>query len=174
MSFAKFLAAVENPDLRAVAEHWNHARGAKKMPAWSDIDPTAIGPQLPIIWSWKYDRETDLFTGRLAGDEIDAIFGKTMRGADMREFFKDMDYEAIYTRNRRVVTEPCLCHCTGLVLIHFGRYGIGERVVMPLAADGEHGDGVFGATVYYTMQRGMSESNGKPAPTGENVTFYPL
>ena len=144
------------------------------MPAFSDIDPAAIGPQLPIIWSWKYDRETDLFTGRLAGDEIDAIFGKTMRGADMREFFKDSNYEAIFTRNRRVATEPCLCHCKGLVLIHFGRHGYGERVVLPLAADGEHGDGVFGATVYHSMQRGLSEASKESEWTSEDVTFYPL
>lgn len=174
MSFAEFLAAIENPDLRAVAMHWDQARGSKKMPAWADIDPGAIGPQLPIIWSWKYDRATDLFTGRLAGEEIDSIFGKTMRGADMREFFKDWNYEGVFARNKRVAAEPCLCHGKGLVFIHAGRYGSGERIILPLAADGEHGDGIIGATVYHSMQRGLSETGKEPASTGEDVTFYSL
>ncbi len=70
--------------------------------------------------------------------------------------------------------EPCFCHGKGLVFIHAGRYGHGERVVLPLAEDGEHGDGIFGATIYHSMQRGMAETGGAPASTGEDVTFYSL
>jgi len=174
MTFAQFLAAIENSDLRAVAEHWNHARGSKKMPGWSDIDPVAIGKQLPIIWSWKYDRATDSFTGRLAGDEIDAIFGKTMRGADMREFFKDWNYDAIFARHKKVVATPCFAHGNGLVFIHYRRHGKGERIILPLAADGEYGDGIIGATVYRLGQSRTSQKIGAPEPVGEDVTFYPL
>ena len=55
-----------------------------------------------------------------------------------------------------------------------GATASGERVVLPLAADGEHGDGIIGATVYHSMQRGMSETGNEPASTSEDVTFYSL
>jgi len=174
VSFAEFLAAVENPGLRAVAMHWNGARGGKTMPGWAGIDPAAIAKQLPIVWSWKYDRTADRFTGRLAGEEINAIFGKSMRGADMREFFKDWDYDAIFARHRKVVATPCLAHGKGLVFIHAGRYGHGERVILPLADDGEHGDGIIGATVYRFLEGGAAGKSKEPSSIGEDVTFYPL
>ena len=174
MSFAEFLAAVENPDLRAVAIHWNEARGAKTMPGWSDIDPAAIGKQLSIIWSWKYDPATDRFTGRLAGEDINAIFGKSMRGADMQEFFKNWNYTAIFARHKKVVATPCFAHGKGFVFIHAGRHGHGERIILPLAADGKHGDGVFGATAYYLRQQNAAEENKESEWAGEDVKFYEL
>jgi hypothetical protein len=36
----------------------------------------------------------------------------------------------------------------GLVFRHLARYGTGERIMLPLADDGEHGDGMLGATEY--------------------------
>jgi hypothetical protein len=79
--------------LRNVALHWQAARGAKRMPGWRDIDPAAIARYLPIIWSWKYDHRTDSFTGRLSGQDINAVFGKSIRGVPMKDFFADWQYE---------------------------------------------------------------------------------
>ena len=174
VSFAEFFAAIENPDLRQVAEHWNRARGTRRMPGWSDIDPVAVAKQLPLIWSWKYDPATDEFTGRLAGEEINDIFGKNLRGADMREFFKDWNYDAIFARHKKVAATPCFAHGKGLVFIHAGRYGEGERIILPLAEDGEHGDGIIGATVYRFLRGGTAAKNGESSSAGEDVTYYDL
>src|SRR5277367_5160003 len=133
MSFGEFLARIEHPALRAVAGHWQAVRGGKLMPAWGDIDPTAIARHLPIVWAWKYDRAADRFTGRLAGEEINTAFGKSLRGADMADFFKDFNYDEIFARHRRVVTAPCLAHGHGQVFGHAGRAGVGERIILPLA-----------------------------------------
>ena len=174
MSFQEFLSVVESPDLRQVAQHWNDARGGKKIPAWADIDPAAIARQLRIIWSWKYDRAADRFTGRLAGEEIDAVFGKSMRGADMKEFFKDRSYDVIFARNKKVVAIPCFAHGKGLVFIHAGRYGRGERIILPLADDGVHGDGIIGATVYRLTPPSAADESRDSKASGEDVTFHPL
>lgn len=63
---------------------------------------------MPVICSWKYDRAEDSFTGRLAGENINAIFGKSLRGARMEDFFKDWNYPAIFLRHKRVVCDPCI------------------------------------------------------------------
>ncbi len=171
LSFAEFLARIENPGLRNVAAHWNAARGARRMPGWTDIDPAAIARQLPIVWAWTYDRAADRFTGRLAGEEINAAFGKSLRGEDMATFFREYEYEKIFARHRRVVTEPCFVHGTGQVFRHAQRVGIGERIILPLAADGETGDGIIGATFY---RNGPAEMPDTTPRVGENVTFVAL
>jgi len=171
VSFADFLSRIRSPRLRAVAEHWNVARGSRRMPGWSDIDPGALARQLPIIWSWIYDRSANRFTGRLAGEDINAAFGKSLRGADMAEFFREYGYEAIFKRHRRVATEPCFVRGDGQVFRHANRVGFGERIILPLAADGETGDGIIGATDY---SFGPSALSDKAPRAGENIEFFPL
>jgi hypothetical protein len=172
MSFHDFLASIQHPRLLVIAEHWARVRGDKLMPAWGDLDATELRRNLTIVWAWKYDRATDLFTGRLAGEEINEAFGKSLRGADMKEFFKDFDYESIFARHKRVVTEPCCAHGVGRVFAHAHRVGLGERIIMPLADDGVQGDGLFGATLY-EPRPSQWDPDTKPA-AGEQVTFYPL
>ncbi len=168
--FADFLERIESRRLREVAAHWNSARAGRRMPGWSHIDPLAIARQLPIVWAWKYDRPADRFTGRLAGEEINEAFGRSLRGADMAEFFRDAGFEAIFARHRRVVCEPCIAHGRGQVFSHARRVGFGERIILPLAEDGEAGDGILGATVYsISPPAGAGDRGG-----GEIVTFHPL
>lgn len=171
MSFEAFLSRIDDPALRRVAAHWQAVRGDRRLPAWKNIDPLAIARDLPIVWSWQYDRGTDRFTGRLSGEEINKAFGRSLRGVPMQDFFKDWEYEKIFARHRRVVTEPCFAHGRGPVFIHARRYGDGERIILPLADDGENGDGIIGATVY----RGLpTPAPGKDLPAAEEVTFHPL
>lgn len=174
MSFENFLRAIEAPALRDIALHWNAARGTKRMPAWKDIKPEAIAPYLGIIWSWIYDRDTDSFTGRLAGEDIIAAFGQTLRGKPMAVFFARMHYETIFARHRRVVTEPAFAHGQGAVFIHADRYGQGERIIMPLASDGIQGDGIFGATVYPLKPNAEAGDVPREYLAAEQVDFFPL
>lgn len=148
MAFEAFLAAISAEPLKLVAEHWAAVRGGRSVPGWRDIRPSAIAPQLSILWSWKYDAAMDRFTGRLAGDAVEAIFGRSFRGADMREIFPAADYDRISARHRRVATEPALFLGRGLVFRHLDRYGMGERVILPLSDSGNACDGIVGATVY--------------------------
>jgi hypothetical protein len=174
MSFESFLASIESPALREVALHWQEARGGRRMPGWADIDATVIARHLPIVWSWKYDRATDSFTGRLAGEEITEVFGKSLRGVAMKDFFAEWQYDIIFARHRRVVAEPAFAHGSGPVFIHAGRYGLGERIILPLAADGVHSDGLLGATVYRMTRDDRRSETLRVEPERESVNFFPL
>jgi hypothetical protein len=81
MSFEVFFESIQSEPLRVLARQWAAARGSRRMPAFRDIDPVGIGRHLRYVWAWKYDRDADAFTGRLAGEEIDRAFGKSLRGA---------------------------------------------------------------------------------------------
>lgn len=172
-AFEQFLAMVEAPALRAVALHWDAVRRCPALPAWRDIDPAALKPYLPIVWSWKYDRASDCFTGRLAGETITMLFGRSLRGRPMAEFFRADAYPRIFARHKRVVTEPALYHGIGLVFRHEGRAGQGERIILPLAGDGRNGDGILGATVY-ELATLMAALPSDPQASEEIETFFPI
>jgi hypothetical protein len=148
MSLERFEHSIVSPALLNVARHWADARGGRRMPGWSDLKPAAIKDQLAFIWSWRFDSATGEFVGRLAGERIENIFGMSIRGKSMREAFAGYDYEKIYARHVRVATEPALYRGSGLIFRHFERFDVGERIIMPLAEDGEHPDGIVGATEF--------------------------
>jgi hypothetical protein len=169
--FLNFLSRIESEALRDVALHWFKARGGKRMAAWRDIDPIQIAAHLPIIWSWRYDIGSETFTGRLAGESIVAAFGKSLRGAHMGDFCPSAAYPAWYARNRRVVTEPCYSYEYGAVFRHIDRVGSGERIILPIADDGETGDGIFGATLY---DMAVPSDGDGTRYTADNIEYYPL
>ena len=152
MTFEAFEQVVVAEPLKRVAHHWNEVRRNRVVPEWGDIRPSALAGQLSIIWSWKYDPVSDQFTGRIAGDAIEAVFGRSLRGAAMTDVFRPDDYRRLFARHKRVATEHALFRGTGLVFHHIDRYGTGERVILPMS------DGIFGATVY--------EASAGPLPAG--------
>lgn len=170
--------AIRSPRVKLLFEHWREKRGERLMPGWRDIDPMVISPIMPMLWSWKYDRTSDSFTGRLAGEEINAIFGKSLRGARMEDFFRDWNFASIFERHKRVVSEPCIAIGHGMVFSHAGRQGFGERVILPLADDGAHGDGIIGATLYDLSRPADSlfeAANTTPESRfSEDVRYFPL
>jgi hypothetical protein len=148
MSYALFRAAISEPALLEIAAYWNKVRGARRMPAWRDIDAYALAPHLPIIWAWRYDFTRDTFVGRLAGEEINAMLGVSIRGKTMEECFAPDVVAVVRERYRAVMDGPSFMFSYGKVFANAGRSGHGERIVLPLADDGVHSDGVLGATVY--------------------------
>lgn len=148
MSFQTFERMIVAPSLKQIALHWNEARGRRLLPGWQDIRPSAIAANLSCIWSYKYDRRSDSFTGRLAGDTIEAVFGKSFRGTAMKYLFDLDGFAFFFARHKRVVTEPCFFHGMGSVFSRLHRVGVGERIILPLSDSGMEGDGILGATLY--------------------------
>lgn len=144
------------------------------MPAWSDINPAKMRNQLANIWAYRYDRAADAFIGRLAGEQIEHIFGKSFRGRPMRELFAEGEYEAMFRRHQRIVATPALFHGKGFVFRHLMRDGMGERIAMPLADDGVHGDGILGATKYVVLTPEAMAAQANHRPRDEVESFFPL
>jgi hypothetical protein len=174
MSYQAFFDSIRSEALRTLARHWEAARGTRRMPAFRDIDPIAIGRHLRYVWSWKYDRDADAFTGRLAGEEIDRAFGKSLRGMPMVDFYTPDVFAVVFPRHRRVVLEPGFFHGTGMVFARLGYNMEGERIGLPLAEDGEVGDGILGGTFYSALPRPASDRPPGPDFNPEQVAFFPL
>jgi hypothetical protein len=164
------LQAISSPSLREILLYWDSLRRGRVLPGWRDVDPVDLRCHLPIVWAWKYDRAADLFTGRLAGEAITAVFGESLRNRSLEDFFKDRSYEDIRKQFHRVVDEPALYVGRGAVFDYAGRYGSGERIIMPLADDGTHADGLLGATTYAFAK----PSDPAMSQSRELIQFFPL
>lgn len=149
MLFEDFFDALTSPALRAVVAHWGAARGARAMPGWQQLQPARMARQLPIIWVYRYDAAAGQFTGRLAGDRITRGFAKSFRGTRLEDLHPATTLSAVQAYMTRVVREPSLYMCRGALFRQADRVAEGERIMLPLAGDGIHGDGVLGASDYH-------------------------
>lgn len=143
-----FEAQIVSPALRAVVGHWNEARRERKMPSWSELSPATLAPHLSMIWAFKYDRDSDDFTARLAGNRMMVGFGKSFRGTPMKDLHPPASFPTVHARMKRVVCEPACYRSFGPLFKANGRVIEGERVILPLGSDDSCADGALGASAY--------------------------
>lgn len=146
--FDAFRSNIRSPALQAIADHWQQARGTRRMPSWSDLRPSSIAPHLTRVWSFKYDRVTGAFTSRLAGNQITFGFGVSFRGTPLQEIHPPQIFEEVQERLTRLVLGPCVYRTFGELFRQGDHVTCGERIVLPLATDWENGDGALGASDY--------------------------
>jgi len=158
MSFEAFENATQSEVLRTLLRHWRDAKGSRRMSGWSDLNPASIKAVLPLVWTWKYDRADDRFTGRLVGDRIHKLYGASNAGRTLEDCFPNNYYAPIARVFRRVVTTPEFLREHGPIYGHLGAGCNGERVALPLAEDGEHADGIIGAT-YFVLEGPLAPEN---------------
>ena len=149
MSFEQFTKSIASPALRAVAAHWEAIRVGGQIPSWEHLRPAQLSAQLSMIWAFKYDRSTGQFTGRLAGNRITQGFGKNFRGVSMQDLHPPDLFPVIHRHMTRIVLEPAAYRGAGQLFRQGSRIVEGERIILPLASDGVHADGVLGASDYH-------------------------
>jgi hypothetical protein len=157
MNFACFLETISSPALQAVAAHWHEARGTAPMPSWEQLNPSRMAPHLSILWSYRYDRAVGQFVGRLAGSAVAWGFEKNFRGLALQEAWPAVVAERSRLSMTRVISEPAVYRNAGGLFKQAGRTVEGERIILPLAGDGVHGDGVLGASAYRYALRTLSQ-----------------
>jgi hypothetical protein len=148
--FRQFTGALTSPTLRAIAEHWNDARGDCLMPAWEDLSSPALSPHFAKLWAFQHQPDTEDFTGRLAGKNIRDWLGANFWGASMKELYPPDVFREAYQFLVQVIAIPAAGRSHGRLFWIGERIVLGERIALPLASDGVHGDAVLGASDYDT------------------------
>ena len=172
MSLAQLLAELTDPRLQAFVSSWDKVRGNRDVPRWRDLDIAAMKQVLPYIWAWVYDRESDVFTGKLAGEEILGVVGRGLRGAKAHEFYTPAQYRLFYDWTSRVVVNQDGLVISGPVFSFVGSSPIGQRVALPVAVKGEKADTILGVTLFdFSQTRAMSIRN---SLTFETINFHTL
>jgi hypothetical protein len=144
--FSEFKGRISSPALQAIAEHWQLVRADKTMPAWSDLSPSALSSHLKRLWAFNYDRATGDFTARLAGTRVMMGFGQSFRGTPLKDLHPPHVFQRCHANLTKAVSGPAIYWCGGHLFKVGNQVIKGERIVLPLASDGRHGDGVLGAS----------------------------
>jgi hypothetical protein len=121
------------------------------MPRWSDLCPSHIAQQLPLVWAYSYDHATDTFTGKLAGYRIASLYDKPFHHTPMADLYSETDFQFLFTRAKRVILGPEIYHGEGPILPRLHRFRFGERLMLPFIGDEGLPAGVFGCTEYYSI-----------------------
>ena len=140
------LPGIKTRRLRMLLEHYLEVRGDGRMPSRRDIDPLCLGPVLPNIWVSEYEPAAGTFRYRLAGEEVNEIWGFAIAGRLLSDFVPPERFSPTNESFLKVLRDETALIGSGAVYRCSGRIGLGERLVLPLASDGITADGLIGAT----------------------------
>lgn len=140
---------LEDAGLRSLYEYW-HALGAAAggLPSLQSFDALYLPRLLPNMWILEVERETHRFRMRLAGENINTIYGRNIAGQYFCDVFEPSDVGTIVSRYTRALCEPAIFHASGSVYAAGGRLSVGERLGLPMVGRSGGTNTLLGATVY--------------------------
>lgn len=135
--------------LRLLYEHWlDLAAAADGLPPVQRFDPLHLPKLLPNMWILEVEAATRRFRMRLTGENINAIYGRSIAGQYFRDVFQPDDAEIIAARYARALSEPAVFHASGSVYAAGGNLTVGERLGLPMLGREGTTNTLLGATVY--------------------------
>lgn len=145
-SAAEVAGRLRSPAGRAIYTHWMAFWSTGRLPSFEDVDPAAIKGALPYLWVLRYDRGTDAFSYRIAGEEVNRFFGRNMSGRPVDGSMPADLAKAFQGRARRSLLQCCVLHLAGKVYRSAGYDALGERLFLPLAPSRNDDGGILGIT----------------------------
>ncbi len=142
----KSFGHVENRTLRRLIGYWFDKRGERPMPAVGDIDPIEIPWALGRIWLCDYLAESGRFRYRLAGENINAFWGRSIAGKHLDEIVPPDRLKSVTEKVRMVTELPAIVHDRVSLSLADEIAKNGERIILPLSDDGRTVNVLLGAT----------------------------
>jgi hypothetical protein len=140
---------LQDPGLRLLYDYWcDLAAAADGLPTVQGFDPLYLPRLLPNTWILEVEPASRRFRMRLAGENINAIYGRSIAGLYFQEVFQPGDAEIIVARYTRALSEPALFHASGMVYAAGGNLTVGERLGLPMLGREGRTNTLLGATVY--------------------------
>jgi hypothetical protein len=158
--------ALQDPGLRVLYEYWlDLAEAADGVPPVRAFDPLNLPRLLPNVWIVEVEPATRRFRMRLTGENINAIYGRSIAGLYFKDVFQPGDVEIIVARYTRALSEPAIFHASGSVYAAGGNLTVGERLGLPMLGREGRTNTLLGATVYRSPLEKIAEvrlSNADP------------
>ncbi|HEV8391961.1 MAG TPA: PAS domain-containing protein [Dongiaceae bacterium] len=140
---------LEDPGLRLLYGYWHAlAVAARGLPSLATFDPLHLPKLMPNMWILEVEPVTGRFRTRLAGENINAIYGRSIAGLYFRDVFEPADADIIVARYSRALSEPAVFHASGSVYAAGGALSVGERLGLPMMGRDGRTNTMLGATVY--------------------------
>ena len=140
---------LQDPGLRSLYDSWlTLAHGDNGLPSVQRFDPLHLPRLLPNVWIIEVEPATRRFRMRLTGENINAIYVRSIAGLYFQEVFQPGDVEIIVARYSRALSEPAIFHASGSVYAAGGNLTVGERLGLPMLGREGQTNTLLGATVY--------------------------
>ena len=140
---------LQDPGLRLLYDYWlGLAEAADGLPAVQAFDALTLPRLLPNLWILEVETGTNRFRMRLTGENINAIYGRSIAGLYFKEVFQPGDVEIIVARYSRALGEPAIFHASGMVYAAGGSLTVGERLGLPMLGREGRTNTLLGGTVY--------------------------
>src|SRR5687767_5718175 len=140
---------IQDPGLRLFYDYWHDlAKVGDGLPSVQRFDPLHLPKLLPNVWIVEVEPATRRFRMRLTGENINAIYGRSIAGLYFQDVFQPGDVEIIVTRYSRALSEPAIFHASGSVYAAGGNLTVGERLGLPMLGREGRTNTLLGATVY--------------------------
>jgi hypothetical protein len=140
---------LQDPGLRVLYDYWvSLAEEAGGLPPVQSFDPLNLPKLLPNLWILEVEPATNRFRMRLTGENINAIYGRSIAGLYFKDVFQPGDVEIIVARYTRALTEPAIFHASGQVYAAGGSLTVGERLGLPMLGREGRTNILLGATIY--------------------------
>jgi len=144
----------EDPRLGQVLAHWNRARGAALVPAWSSLSMRGFGACLPYLV--LHELCGDDMVIRLSGTGMRPFFGTDATGRSVRDFTPPELWPIRLARYRQAISTPCgFWAATRSTLLHEMGWPVG-LVYLPVRDLGpQKHDGLLAVTTDLGPDRQM-------------------
>lgn len=142
--------------MRRLLRHWLEQRGAGLVPARASIDPAQLGSLLSSIWVCDYLPQGRRFRMRLAGEDINQVYGRSINQCAFEEIIAPDMLDHVLLLYRRVIEEPAILHNSGHIYLASGRSLVGQRLVLPLTDDSGAVMHAIGASIMNNARTGDS------------------
>ena len=165
------LPLVADPGLRALYAYWR-ALGSQNggLPRLQSFDPLHLPKLLANIWLLEVEPDSRRFRMRLAGENINAVYGRNVGGQFFADIFDPSDVPTIVERYSHALNKPAIYHATGYVYSAAGRYSPGERLGLPMLGRDGATSTLLGGTIY----GGHMYDQGLPRITGDTPHFHTI
>ncbi|HKP27547.1 MAG TPA: PAS domain-containing protein [Dongiaceae bacterium] len=141
--------ALQDPGLRVLYDYWlDLSETADGLPLVQSFDPLHLPKLLPNVWIIEVEPASRRFRMRLTGENINAIYGRSIAGLYFKDVFQPDDAEIIVARYSRALSEPAIFHASGSVYAAGGNLTVGERLGLPMLGREGRTNTLLGATVY--------------------------
>ena len=162
---------VADEGLRTLYEYWRAlGTAASGLPPVQAFDPLHLPKLLANVWIMEVAPDTHRFRMRLAGESINAIYGRNIGGHYFSDVFAPSEVDMLVARYTRALTQPAIFRAAGAVYSAAGRFSKGERISFPMVGRSGFTDTMLGATVY---DERVIESSAVHVMGGV-LSFYPV
>lgn len=137
-----------DPRIFEFLDAWRSARRGTMVPYRHDFEPMSVVKLLPHVWLYRYEPEHADFVCRLAGEEVNAAWGHSIRGETLRRVLGEADHPTVFRRWQQIVSVPLLHYGSAVERLSAMETRSAERLLLPMASDDDTVDYVLGLSLY--------------------------